>query len=67
LVPLLTRGARIYYVVGNSKFYGVVLPTERLYADIFRAAGLDDVGIRTIRKRTSKKELFEFVVSATAV
>lgn len=54
----------VNYIVGNSKFYNVMLPVEEIYADLFRAVGFVHVAIKTIRKRTSKKELFEFVVSA---
>ena len=60
LAPL----AQVHYIVGNSKFYDVILPTEELYAAIFESEGFQDVHIETIRKRTSKKELFEYVVSA---
>ena len=64
LVRVLASGARVHYVVGNSKFYDVVLPTEEIYASLFSSAGLSGVSIERIRKRTSKKELFEFVVHA---
>lgn len=64
LVRVLANGARVHYVVGNSKFYDVLLPTEEIYASLFSAAGMSDVSIERIRKRTSKKELFEFVVHA---
>lgn len=65
LMAVLAKRARVSYVVGNSKFYDVLLPTEEIYAAIFEAAGLKDVAVDRIRKRTSKKELFEFVVHAT--
>ncbi len=58
--------ATLHYIVGNSKFYDVVLPVERLYAQLFEAAGFEDAGVRVLRKRTSKKELYEFVVTARA-
>lgn len=64
LVRVLANGARVHYVVGNSKFYDVLLPTEEIYASLFSAAGMSDISIERIRKRTSKKELFEFVVHA---
>lgn len=64
LKEVLAPGARLYYVVGNSKFYDVMLHTEQIYAAIFQAEGFRDVSIRAIRKRTSKKELFEHIVSA---
>jgi hypothetical protein len=66
LATVLVAGARIQYVVGNSKFYDVVLPTEQLYAAIFRAQGFADVSVTPIRKRSSKRELFEFIVAARA-
>lgn len=61
---VLARGARVHYIVGNSKFYDVMLHTEQIYADFLRASGFTDVTIEVIRKRTSKRELFEYVVSA---
>lgn len=64
LATVLAAGARLQYVVGNSKFYDVVLPTEQLYAAIFRAQGFADVCVTPIRKRSSKRELFEFIVTA---
>jgi hypothetical protein len=64
LSRVLTAGARVHYVVGNSKFYDVLLPTEEIYAAIFGALGYSGVAVERIRKRTSKKELFEFVVHA---
>jgi hypothetical protein len=64
LKQLLVRGARCHYIVGNSKFYGTMLPVEGIYAAIFEDAGFVDVRIETIRKRTSKKELYEFIVHA---
>lgn len=57
-------GANIHYIVGNSKFYDVMLPVEQIYAALFEAQGFSGVEIKVIRKRTSKKELFEFMVSA---
>jgi len=64
LQRLLVPGATVHYIVGNSKFYDVLLPVERIFAALFAATGFRDTEVRTIRKRSSKKELFEFVVSA---
>lgn len=64
LKGVLKPGAQVHYVVGNSKFYNVMLHTEQIYAAIFQAEGFQNVKINAIRKRTSKKELFEYVVSA---
>jgi hypothetical protein len=64
LFQVVRTGGNITYIVGNSKFYDVVLPVEAIFASLFEAAGFDNVDVRMIRKRTSKKELFEFAVSA---
>lgn len=64
-VFIVTRpGGCIHYIVGNSKFYDVLLPVEEIFASLFRNAGFCNVTVKTIRKRTSKKELYEYVVSA---
>jgi hypothetical protein len=65
LQVVLKKGASVSYIVGNSKFYDVLLPVEQIYAAMFDELGFSSVSVRAIRKRTSKKELFEFVVSAT--
>jgi len=65
LFEVVRPGGKIHYIVGNSKFYDVVLPVEHIFAGLFKEAGFTDVEVKTIRKRSSKKELFEFVVSAT--
>ena len=66
LRSVLKRGASINYIVGNSKFYDVLLPVEQIFAAMFREVGFSSVTVRAIRKRTSKKELFEFVVAANS-
>ena len=65
LFRVVRPGGNIHYIVGNSKFYDVMLPVEELFASLFRAAGFKEVEVCTIRKRTSKKELFEYMVSAS--
>ena len=64
LRTVLKPGARVHYIVGNSTFYGVLVPTEQLYAAMLRQYGFVDVAARPIRKRNSNKALFEFDVSA---
>lgn len=64
LVGVLAPGATVHYIVGNSKFYDVLVPVERIYAALFAHHGLAGVHVETIRKRSSKRELFEYVVSA---
>jgi hypothetical protein len=65
LRPKLQQGAELAYIVGNSSFYGVQVRTEELLADSLRQLGYDNVGYQAIRKRNSKKELFEYYVYAT--
>lgn len=65
LKHILADGARVHYVVGNSTFYGVLLPVEEFYADMLRRIGFQNVLVKPVRKRNSKKELVEFDVSAT--
>ncbi|KAA0221412.1 MAG: SAM-dependent methyltransferase [Phycisphaerae bacterium] len=67
LRKVLAPGARCHYIVGNSKFYDTVLPVEDIYTALFEDAGFVDVRVETIRKRTSKKELYEFIVHARAL
>ena len=63
LTKVLSAGADVHYIVGNSTFYGVLLPVEQLYAEMMRAVGFESVECRAIRKRNSKKELIEFDVT----
>lgn len=62
IAPLLTSKGEAHYIVGNSTFYGVLLPVERVYRDMMLELGFTDVTITVLRKRNSKKELFEYVV-----
>lgn len=64
LTKVLNKGARVYYVVGNSTFYDVLVPVEKLYQGIMEMTGFSQTNIEVLRKRNSKKELYEFVVSS---
>ena len=64
LIAVLSDRSEVHYIIGNSTFYGVLLPVERLYAAMFDQLGFEGIRCRAIRKRNSKKELFEFDVSA---
>ena len=63
-MPVLNDGSEIHYIVGNSTFYNVLLPAEKFYAVMLERLGFEGITCRAIRKRNSKKELFEFDVSA---
>ncbi len=59
----LAPGGRVFYIVGNSRFYETLVPVEQIYADMLAASGFARVEVQRIRKRNSKKELFEFQVA----
>jgi hypothetical protein len=64
LARLVAPAGEIRYVVGNSKFYDVIVPAPEIFAAEFEAAGFAGAKVEVLRKRTSKRELYEFVVSA---
>ncbi len=64
LYPQVDSGGRVHYIVGNSKFYDTMVQVEAIYGSILRDAGFGRVCVERIRKRNSKKELFEFDVTA---
>ena len=64
LRTLLSADARLHYIVGNSVFYGNLVSTERILARQLRAAGYQRISVTPVRKRNSKKELFEYHVQA---
>jgi len=65
VTTVMKRGGRVHYIVGNSRFYETVVPVERLFADMLSEVGFREVVVTRIRKRNSKKELYEFDVAAT--
>lgn len=64
LVGVISHRARVFYIVGNSKFYNTTVPVEQMYASLMAQCGLENIRCEPLRKRSSKKELYEFVVSA---
>ncbi len=63
-VKLIHRPGSVDYIVGNSTFYGVIVPTERIYAEMLHELKGRKVGVEMLRKRNSKKELYEYRVCA---
>jgi hypothetical protein len=61
---LVKHGGKVSYIIGNSKFYDEMLPTEAILAAILQDGGFSKLQITPLRKRSSKKELFEFLVTA---
>ena len=61
----LRKGAILSYIVGNSSFYGIQVRTDRLLEESMQILGYSNIGSRIVRKRNSKKELFEYCTYAT--
>jgi hypothetical protein len=61
----LSSGARLRYIVGNSTFYGIHVKTEQLFQSSLAALGYHNISYTVVRKRNSKKELFEYCLAAT--
>lgn len=61
---LLNDGARLDYIVGNSTFYGVHVPSDILYEESLSILGFKEIKTSVVRKRNSNKALFEYCVSA---
>jgi DNA modification methylase len=60
----LAPGGKVFYIVGNSKFYTTIVPVEDIYASLLEHCRFKDIQIRVLRKRNSKKELREMIVMA---
>lgn len=60
---ILNQDAEVHYIVGNSTFYGTLLPVEEIFKAMLQEGGFHGVEIVKIRKRNSKAELFEFDVT----
>ncbi len=65
LRKVLEPGAQVIYIVGNSKFYNTLVPVERILASIMRQCDFSNPRIEPLRKRNSKKELYEYAVIAS--
>ncbi|WPD21453.1 MAG: DNA adenine methylase [Candidatus Electrothrix scaldis] len=61
----LSKGSVLCYIVGNSSFYGVQVHAEKLLEESMNSLGFTNIGSKVVRKRNSKKELFEYCVYAT--
>ncbi len=64
LRPLLEHGAKIDYIVGNSTFYGVHVASDRIYEQSLELLGYEKISTEIVRKRNSKKQLYEYCVTA---
>lgn len=64
LRELLSDGASIHYIVGNSTFFGNMVDSAKIFEESLKKLGYAGVYSDVIRKRSSKKELFEYCVNA---
>jgi hypothetical protein len=62
---VMRYGGRVTYVVGNSTFRGVHVPTHEWYAQLLTEAGFENAMVTVLRKRNSNKALYEYAVTAT--
>jgi len=64
LRTVLDNNAKLDYIVGNSTFYGIHVPSEKIYERSLELLGYKDITSKIVRKRNCKKELYEYCVSA---
>jgi hypothetical protein len=62
LIAYLQPRAKLAYVIGNSMFYGIPLPSDEILAEIFEARGCELRSIERMRRRNCKTGLYEAVV-----
>lgn len=60
----LMSGGKVFYIIGNSTFYGITVPSETIYIDIMEEIGYRNIEFKVVRKRNSNKKLFEFIITA---
>ena len=60
----LKSNAKLNYIVGNSSFYGNFVDTEKILSESMLKIGYKKIQIQNIRRRNTKKGLFEFNVRA---
>jgi hypothetical protein len=59
------KAGRITYIIGNSAFYGNLVPAQQWYAVMLREIGFTGVRVSAIRKRNSNLALYEYEVTGT--
>lgn len=62
ITPMVKPGGKVCYIVGNSTFSGIEVPSHLWYEGMLRELGFADVHSDVIRKRNSNKKLFEYAV-----
>ncbi len=58
----LADGGKVFYIIGNSNFYGVTVSSEKIFIDMMSIIGFTNVDCRVVRKRNCNKQLYEYLV-----
>lgn len=61
----LQPNATINYILGNSSFYGHFVDTDLIIKEILKDLNYKNISSRIIRKRNSKSNLYEYLISAS--
>lgn len=61
----LQPNATIYYILGNSSFYGHFVETDTIIKEMLENLNYTNVSSKIIRKRNSKSNLFEYIITAS--
>ena len=64
MTDIMRSNGEVHYIIGNSKFYDITVPSELIYCDMLKEAGMNRCEIRPLRKRNSKKGLYEYDIVA---
>lgn len=65
LYSILNNNSDVYYIIGNSTFFGINVDSDLLYKKIFEMCGFNDITSAVIRKRNCNKNLFEYCITAS--
>lgn len=63
----LSNKGKVFYIIGNSNFYGISVPSERIYVDLMTQIGFINVGYKIVRKRNCNKHLYEFIITGEKI
>lgn len=63
----LLPNASINYILGNSSFYGNFVDTDILVKEMLENLGYQNINSKIIRKRNSKNNLYEYLISANYI
>lgn len=64
IYPIVKDGGKLCYIVGNSTFSGIEVPSHTWYVEMMKSLGFRDAKAVAIRKRNSNKKLYEYAVTA---